>query len=179
MLCIWGMTSACSSAKTTPPLAQAPSLHVDWAYEKDAIRLVFKADRNLNFHKGVPHALSLCISQLKDPNAFNQLSSDASGIYVLLGCETFDPGVTSLRRITVQPGQDLSVSLDRAQGTRYVGLAAGYYTMERGRIVRLMEIPVEVKSTGLVFRERYAVAAPLSVEVVLGSEQIEKVEALR
>ncbi len=172
--------AGCSSpAKTTPPLTQAPALHVDWAYEKDAVRLVFKADRSLNMYKGVPHALSLCVYQLKDPNAFNQLSGDANGLSVLLGCETFDPAVTSFRRITVQPSQDLSVALDRAQGTRYVGLAAGFYRLERERIVRLMEIPVEIKSSGMILREKYAVAAPLNAEVTLGPEQIEKVEAFR
>jgi type VI secretion system VasD/TssJ family lipoprotein len=178
VLVAWSVL-ACSSVKTTPPITQAPSLHVDWAYEKDAIRLVFKGDRSLNFYKGVQHALSLCIYQLKDPNAFNQLAGDPNGISVLLGCETFDPAVTSFRRVTVQPGQDLSVSLDRAQGTRYVGLAAGFYRMERERVARLMEIPVEIRTTGWVLRDKFAVAGPLNLEVTLGPEQIDKVEAFK
>lgn len=169
----------CSSPAKSPPIAQAPALHVDWAYEKDAIRLVFKADRSLNFYKGLQHALSLCVYQLKDPNAFNQLSADANGLTVLLGCETFDPAVTSFRRITVQPGQELSVTLDRAQGTRYVGIAAGYYRLERERIVRLLDIPVAVKTTGMILRDQYAVAAPLNAELTLGPEQIEKTEVSR
>jgi hypothetical protein len=155
VLVAWSVL-ACSSVKTTPPITQAPSLHVDWAYEKDAIRLVFKGDRSLNFYKGVQHALSLCIYQLKDPNAFNQLAGDPNGISVLLGCETFDPAVTSFRR-----------------------LAAGFYRMERERVARLMEIPVEIRTTGWVLRDKFAVAGPLNLEVTLGPEQIDKVEAFK
>ncbi len=167
---------ACS---TPPPKSRPPGPQPDWSYEKEAIRLSFRADRDLNLHDGLRHALSLCVYQLKDPNAFNQLASDRNGLYVLLGCETFDPSVTSFRRITVQPGQELDVTLDRGQASRYVAIAAGYYGLEREKITRLFEIPVEVKSTGVIFKDQYAIPGGLNLLVVLGTQAIEKVEPLR
>jgi hypothetical protein len=86
--------------------------------------------------------------------------------------------VTSFRRITVQPGQELTVTLDRAQASRYVGIAAGYYAIEREKIIRLAEIPVEVKTSGFFFRTQYAITAPLRLNVVLGPQAIQRVEAI-
>jgi len=122
--------------------------------------------------------LSVCVYQMKDPNAFNQLGSDRNGLYVLLGCETFDPSVTSFRRITVQPKQELSITLDRAQASRYVGIAAGYYAVEREKIIRLVEIPIQVKTSGFLGRTQYAIPAPLNLNVVLGPQAIQRVEAI-
>lgn len=175
-LLIIGLFFACSSP---PPKSGPPGPQPEWSFEKEAIRLSFQADRDLNLYDGLRHALSLCLYQLKDPNAFNQLASDRNGLYVLLGCETFDPSVTSFRRITVQPGQELNVTLDRGQASRYVGIAAGYYGLEREKVTRLIDIPVEVKSTGVIFKERYAVPGGLNLRVVLGPQAIERVESLR
>ena len=89
-----------STQKTTPELEPD-----DWSYQRDAIRLVLVADPQLNAHDGVPHALHLCLYQLKDPNAFNQLSGDEEGLYLLLGCSVFDPSVTSFQGLDIQPNQ--------------------------------------------------------------------------
>lgn len=147
----------------------------DWGFEKEGIRLVLKSDENLNSYNGLPHTLHICIYQLEDPNAFNQLSGDEPGLMILLGCSTFDPSVTGFKSVTVQPGQQLTATLDRAEGTRYVGIAAGYYTLERDRIVRLEKVPVEIKRT--LTLKKYAVAEPLDLKVILGAQQIETVEA--
>jgi type VI secretion system VasD/TssJ family lipoprotein len=171
-----GLLFACSAPA---PKSRPPGPQPEWSFEKEAIRLSFQADRDLNQHDGLRHALSVCVYQLKDPNAFNQLASDRNGLYVLLGCETFDPSVTSFRRITVQPGQELDLTLDRGQASRYVGIAAGYYSLEREKITRLVEIPVEVKSTGVIFKDKYAIPGGLNLRVVLGTQAIEKVEPLR
>jgi type VI secretion system VasD/TssJ family lipoprotein len=71
LLSVWTLF-ACASGKDSPLKGAPPAPQADWAYEKDAVRLVFKADRELNLYNGVQHALSVCVYQLKDPNAFNQ-----------------------------------------------------------------------------------------------------------
>lgn len=155
----------------------APELEPTWSYEEDAIRLILISDPALNSYDGLPHTLHFCFYQLKDPNAFNQMSGDEVGLSLLLGCSTFDPSVTGFKRITVQPGQNLTVTMDRAEGSRYVGLATGYYTLERERIVRLQKIPVKVKRKFPLVYEKYALPGNLKLEVQLGSKQIEKVKA--
>jgi type VI secretion system VasD/TssJ family lipoprotein len=149
-----------------------------WSYQRDAIRLVLNADPQLNEHDGLPHTLHLCLYQLRDPNAFNQLSGDEDGLYLLLDCGVFDPTVTSFQRLTIQPGQQLSQSFDRAEGSRYVGIAAGYYIIEKERITRFLKIPIKIKRRGLMFK-KYGVPGELDLEITLGPQQIEKVETIQ
>jgi len=149
-----------------------------WGYQRDAIRLALKADPQLNAYDGLPHTLHLCLYQLKDPNAFNQLSGDKDGLYLLLSCSVFDPSVTGFQRLTVQPGQQLSQSFDRAEGSRYVGIAAGYFTLEKERITRFLKIPVEIKRRGWL-RQKYGVPGELDLKISLGPQQIENVETIQ
>ena len=66
---------SCASQPLTPP---------EWRYEQEAIDIHVKADSQLNLYEGLPHTLLMCVYQLKDPNAFNQLTEDDDGLYKLL-----------------------------------------------------------------------------------------------
>jgi type VI secretion system VasD/TssJ family lipoprotein len=156
--------AACASKPVPPP---------DWGYEKDALQMTLKADARLNLDDGAPHTLVLCTYQLKDPITFNQLTEDMEGISKLLGCGMFDASVTTARRVTVQPGQELSIMLDRAPDTKYVAVVAGYYTLHKERMIRLYDIPVVVQESGLVRRTKSARPGPLTIHLNLGPLQIE------
>ena len=169
---------ACGSKKGSTKKGGSELEPEKWSYQRDAIRLVLKADPQLNAHDGLPHTLHLCLYQLQDPNAFNQLSADEDGLYLLLDCGVFDPTVTSFQRLTVQPGQQLSQSFDRAEGSRYVGIAAGYYIIEKERMTRFLKIPVKIKRRGVLFR-KYGVPGELDLEITLGPQQIKKIETIQ
>ncbi|MBW2706851.1 MAG: type VI secretion system lipoprotein TssJ [Deltaproteobacteria bacterium] len=169
---------SCGSKKGSTQKSTSEIEPDEWNYQRDAIRLVLTADPQLNAHDGLPHTLHLCLYQLKDPNAFNQFSGDEDGLYLLLGCSVFDQSVTSFQRLTIQPGQQLTQSFDRAEGSRYVGIAAGYYIIEKERITRFLKIPVKIKRRGLLFK-KYGVPGELDLEITLGSQQIEKVETIQ
>jgi type VI secretion system VasD/TssJ family lipoprotein len=169
---------SCGSKKGSTQKSTSEIEPDEWNYQRDAIRLVLTADPQLNAHDGLPHTLHLCLYQLKDPNAFNQFSGDEDGLYLLLGCSVFDQTVTSFQRLTIQPGQQLTQSFDRAEGSRYVGIAAGYYIIEKERITRFLKIPVKIKRRGLLFK-KYGVPGELDLEITLGSQQIEKVETIQ
>ncbi|HQG30588.1 MAG TPA: type VI secretion system lipoprotein TssJ [Deltaproteobacteria bacterium] len=139
-----------------------------WEYEEKAINLSFEADKKLNVRDGKAHTLSVCVYQLKDPNAFRQLAEDADGLYKLLGCSSFDSSVVNARRVIVNPGKSLKVSLDRADGAKFVGIVAGYYNIDRDKIVRLYKIPQEKR--GLISRRM--VPMPLNAVIKLGPKQI-------
>ncbi|MGD9367855.1 MAG: type VI secretion system lipoprotein TssJ [Desulfobacteraceae bacterium] len=157
------LLSACASQPLPPP---------EWTYEKDAIEVHLKSDPKLNFDEGVPHTLLVCLYQLKDPNAFNQLSDDTDGIYKLLECGLFDASVATAKRIIVRPGKDMRVTLDRAAGAQYVAVVAGYYVLEKDRMVRLYEIPVIVEKKGFIKRTKIAKPGLLKVDIELGPAQI-------
>jgi type VI secretion system VasD/TssJ family lipoprotein len=159
------LLGACAAQPLPPP---------EWGYEKDAIKIHLKADDKLNLDDGAPHTLVLCTYQLKDPNTFNQLSEDADGIYKLLECGLFDGSVATARRLIVRPGQDLSVNLDRAADAQFVALVAGYYQLQKERMIRLYDIPVVLDQSGLVRRTTIARPGPLTIDLTLGPLQIEK-----
>ena len=144
----------------------------EWPYKKNGIRLIFIADSKLNFSDGIAHTLHICVYQLRDPNAFNQMTSDRDGLLQLLECFLFDPGVTSFKELTVQPEQTLSVALDRAEGSKYVGIATGYDKIEKERIIIFRQIPVKVKRKGLMWWKKIAEPDDLQLKIKLGSQQI-------
>jgi type VI secretion system VasD/TssJ family lipoprotein len=151
--------------------SQPPPLP-DWSYAKDAIRVAMQADAKLNLDEGVPHTLLVCLYQLKEPNAFNQLAGDTDGIYKLLECSLFDPSVATAKRFIVQPGQDIDVTLDRAADARYVTVVAGYYTLEKDRMIRLYDIPVVVENKGLIRTTKLSKPGMLKIDIRLGPSQI-------
>jgi len=164
----------CMCALLMTACASQPLPQPEWTYEKDAIQVHLKADPKLNFDDGVPHTLVLCIYQLRDPNAFNQLSEDTDGIYKLLECSLFDGSVATAKRLIVHPGQDMNVTLDRADGAKYLAVAAGYYTLQKNRMIRLYEIPVVVETMGLIKRTKLSKPGRLVIELQLGPSQINK-----
>jgi type VI secretion system VasD/TssJ family lipoprotein len=155
--------AACSATQLPPP---------QWTYQKDAIRLHIKADGNLNLADNEAHTLSLCIYQLSDPNVFNQLANDQDGLYKLLNCGLFGAGAAAARRVIVQPGQVLEMTLDRAEGARYVAFVAGYNILQRARIVKMVQIPEYVEKKGFFRTTKIRMPAPLTIDLILGPLQI-------
>ncbi len=166
-LTIISLTYSCASQPLPPP---------QWQYEKDAIKLDLKADPKLNLEEGTPHTLLVCVYQLKDPNAFNQLAGDNDGIYKLLECNLFDASVATAKRIIVRPGQDSALVLDRAEGAKYVAAVAGYYTLQKDRMIRLFKIPVVAEKKGFIKQKKNQKPGPLNIELTLGPQQILSVE---
>lgn len=142
-------------------------------YEENAIKIHVKADPQLNLSAGKPHTLFVCVYQLKDPNAFNQLAGDQEGLYRLLECGLFDASVVGAKKLIIQPGQNTTFNLDRAQGAAYIGVAAGYYLIERERVVRLYEIPVVIEKKGIVRRTKRKKLETLEIDLKLGPQQIQ------
>jgi predicted component of type VI protein secretion system len=49
------------------------------------------------------------------------------------------------------PGEEKTIDLDRAEGARYVGIAAGSYSLQKQNSVRLYSIPmVEEKRDNMI-----------------------------
>lgn len=155
--------AACSATQLPPP---------QWTYQKDAIRLHIKADNKLNLADDEAHTLLLCVYQLSDPNAFNQLANDQDGLYKLLDCSLFGDGAAAARRVIIQPGQDIDMTLDRAEGARYVAFVAGYNILERARIVKMVDIPEYVEKKGFIETTKIRMPANLTIDLVLGPLQI-------
>ena len=164
MLCIISILAVACASQPLPP--------TKWSYEKDAIEIHLQADPKLNFDDGVAHTLLVCLYQLKDPNAFNQLSDDTDGIYKLLECGLFDAGVATSKRLIVHPGKDVTVTLDRAEGAKYVAAVAGYYVLQKDRMIRMFDIPVVIEKKGFIKTTKISKPGILKIELELGPSQI-------
>jgi type VI secretion system VasD/TssJ family lipoprotein len=148
------LLSSCSSAPSRPP---------EYTYQKEAITITLRADSQLNLYQGSPHTLVLCTYQLKDPNAFNQLTDERDGLPKLLECGRFDGSVAYTKRLVVQPGQVTVETLDRAEGAKYISVVAGYYSLQKATVVRLYQFPVTAKS---------GTPGNLAIELYLGPQTI-------
>jgi type VI secretion system VasD/TssJ family lipoprotein len=155
--------------------ASAPVEPEKYGYEKDAIELHFKADKQLNFKDKKAHALVVCVYQLISPNAFNQLAGSRNGLYSLLECSVFDPASVAVsRQLVVNPGKDMAVKLDRAEGARYVALVAGYYTIDKDKIVRLYKIPMVTERHGFLWLRKTIKPGILDINLIMASRQIQE-----
>jgi predicted component of type VI protein secretion system len=157
--------------KPPPPVPVEPKP----TFTEKFISVHLKADSQLNLYSGSSHALHLCVYQLSDPNAFNQLSENEMGIGKLLGCDRLDAGppvqgVAISKKLIVQPGEDQTFDLDRAEGARYVGIVAGYYQMQKRQVVRLYAIPVtEEQQQGMIVIKQ----KPLKINLFLGPQALQ------
>ena len=162
--------NACSSKPaTTQTSSTQPS---GWEYQREAIHLDLKSDPRLNLYQGIPHTLLVCVYQLRDPNAFSQVSEEREGISKLLECTRFDPSVTRSKSIVVQPGEEISEAFDRAEGTKYVGLVAGYYLRKTDRITHLFQVPIIEEKRGGALTQK---PGGLNITVYLGPQEIQEV----
>ena len=113
----------------------------EYGYKKDAIIFNLKSDPQLNLFQKTPHTLLLCVYQLTDPTAFNQLTDKKEGMQKALECDRFDPTVTNSTSLVILPNQERIEKLDRAGGTNFIGVIAGYYTLKKEKVTRLYQIP--------------------------------------
>ncbi len=161
------LINGCSFLPASPPR---------WDMQKEGIVLHLKSDNKLNVEKGVAYTLYFVIYQLDSPNVFKQLSEDEEGLSKLLGSKIFDSSVTAVKSIVIYPGTDVTYKIDRAEGARYLGVVAGYRTMTHERMVRLYEIPVQVKIDNIFKLTQKLVPVTLDINLKLGPQQIEAVK---
>lgn len=153
-----------------PPTAEpgAPK----WEFGSNAVTLRLRADNLLNSYENQPHTLVLCIYMLSDPNGFLDLAKNKEGVIKLLGCQRFSDTVVGMQRVVFQPGEVRTVQLDRAERTKYVALAAGYFDLVPDKATRLLPIPVDVATEGWIFKSKYQIPGKLDVYLFLGSNEI-------
>lgn len=159
------------SACTSTPLTKLPP---EWGYEKDAIQLHFVGDPQLNLYQKRAHSLLVCLYHLRDPNGFNQLSDEKGGLAKLLECSRFDPSVTYTKRVIMQPNQEISESMDRTDGAKYIGVVAGYYNyLQKESSILSYPIPVTGIKKGSTLVQK---TAKLNIDLYLGAQEIIQIQ---
>ena len=158
-----------SCAHQVPPLPH-------WRYAREAIHLKLHADANLNLHEGKPHTLMICVYQLRRKTSFNALTEEIDGRYKLLECQPFDATVTSTKRLIIHPGDNLNLLMDRLEGTRHLAIVAGYYLLQKKRIIRMVDFPVITEKHGFMGNKTTARVGKLDLTIIFGDQQIKGIE---
>ena len=159
----WVCSCASKPMITIPP---------DFTYGEGAIRFHLKSDPYLNTYERNPHTLVLCLYQLRDPNAFNQLLEEKEGLSKLLECGRFDSSVTHSKRWIIHPEREVTETLDRFEGTKYLGIVAGYYFLRRENAVRFFKIPVSEHKKGKTITMK---VEKLDLDLYLGPQEIQEI----
>jgi len=170
----WGLTGCGgSSATSSADAQQPPKSQPQWTYAPGSLELRFHADGMLNAYDEQGHTLILCVYQLSDPNAYNKLAKNQTGLMKLLECSDFDKSAVYYQRLVVQPGEDQVMPLDRAEGAKYMAVAAGYYGLKPERCTRMFEIPVITRDEGFFFTDIVRHPGKLLVNLFLGPTGIQ------
>ncbi|MEG9883602.1 MAG: type VI secretion lipoprotein TssJ [Hyphomicrobiales bacterium] len=120
---------------------------IDWAFKPKAIPLHIQAEQGLNWYQGEPHVLKICVYQLSGAKKFDGLRKSIAGVQQLMQCRAaIDPEVALAQSWFIQPGQEKTFILDRAQGARYIGVVAGYFNQAPDQVSRILPYPVKVNT---------------------------------
>lgn len=165
ILCACGTKSIQDSSESAPAVQQA--------YEERDIRIYLTADAELNLYNDIPHTLFVCIYQLSDLNRFDLLSGDLDGLYEILECSSFDSSIKSTKRLFLNPGEKITIFMDRVAETEFVAVVAGYSSLEKEKIIRCFDIPMVAEKTGAFSRTKTTKPGRLDIELALGTQQID------
>jgi len=157
-------TSSCSHKPDPVPT---------WNFAPGGIRLTYTADKLLNRVGDKSHTLVLTIHQMNDPNPFKRLARYEEGLRKLLEGRGADPTITAVQKFFVEPGESRTLVLDRVENSKWIGVAAGYYSLDPDKVVKVFEIPFAVESKGFISKERVAKVPPFNVDLILGPESIQ------
>ena len=149
---------------------------VKWTYMPGGLTINLKAVDDLNLFEGFSHNLMLCIYQLSSPAEFKELASNVGGIRKLLECGRFDKAVVNAERRFISPGEETTLTLDRAEGARHVGLVAGYNDFQPGLVTTMYSFPVAEKRGGRwPWSSNVYNPGVLAVDVLLGPGSIQRI----
>lgn len=145
---------------------------MQWTYGANAITVEIKPDPNLNLFGNQPHTLALGVYQTADPNTFIALLNDPAAIGKLFATGYASAGTLGFTRYIIEPGKPKTITVDRAQNAKYVGIVAGYFKMDPQNTARLFQIPVVVKTSGWIIHTRVAGPGTVAINLLLGTEQL-------
>ncbi|WP_108650188.1 type VI secretion system lipoprotein TssJ [Dongshaea marina] len=181
MICVLGiLLVGCSSgSKSSDPAANpVPVEHPDqikWDWQPDAAKLTITSSKQLNLYDAQPHTLMLCIYQLSDIAAFNELTKSRKGLKTLLKCSSFSNSVTHSRRLFIQPSQSLQQTFARYKGSRFVTIVAGYSHLNSKNVIVSYEFPILHSTKGSLFwkKDQY-LPGKLDMHLKLSEKDIQK-----
>lgn len=151
---------------------------IAWEFAENGVVIEIEADPLLNEYNGEAHTLLLGVYQMEDSAAFYKLSADSMLLAKALESGKAGDSFTHFVRYVIAPGQKIIMAVNRAQKSKFVGIAAGYYQMDGANSTRLFQIPLTVASDGLITKSYKAAPAILNLRLSLGADSIVNAQRL-
>jgi type VI secretion system VasD/TssJ family lipoprotein len=159
--------------------APKPDPEPIWRFQPESIRIRYTADAMLNSYNGSAHTLVMTVYQLATRETFTELSKSGEGLQKLLETRRFDQSVTGLDRFIVQPGEEKTLVIDRAEDARWVGIVLGYYDLRPEQATHVFSIDHTVVTSGRFRKTKTAVVKPLIIDLSLGPGTVHTIGAIQ
>ncbi|MDQ7031987.1 MAG: type VI secretion system lipoprotein TssJ [Desulfonauticus sp.] len=154
--------------------SKKPAPRPMWEFKKDAIILHYTTDPLLNIFEGSPHTLLVIIYEMSDSSSFSKFAQYPAGIRKLLNQEVDDPSILTYKRIFIEPGKKGKIVLDRVERAKWIGIVAGYYSLDPQKSVKIMQIPYKIEKVGFIFfKKKVAIIPKITVNLVFTKDSIQ------
>lgn len=133
------------------------------------------ASGDLNLTDGQPHAVSLCIYQMKTVEPLTARAATREGLIELLQCRADPAESVKATHRYVQPGEEAFFPLDRADGARFIAVVAGYDHLEPQASFRSAPIPMHGENSHTWYLMPHTVYSPglMQADIRLDAAHIE------
>lgn len=158
--------------------AKQAKAEVKWPFAQDAILIELSTDVDLNFYANRSHTLVFAALQFPDEKAFVKLLTKPEGLAKSMQSGNLPEGALHMDRYVISPDVRELLTLNRVQDAQFIGILAGYYAFEPERSARLFRIPLNMDSSGVIFKEYKAEPAQLALRVALGPQSIANAQSL-
>ncbi|MHB9027182.1 MAG: type VI secretion system lipoprotein TssJ [Candidatus Latescibacterota bacterium] len=158
--------------------APKPDPEPVWRFQPGSIHIRYAADAMLNSYNGSAHTLVMAVYQLANRETFTELAKSGEGLQILLEVRRFDQNVVGLDRFIVQPGEEKTLMINRAEDARWVGIALGYYDLRPEQATRVFGIDHTIETSGRFRKTKTAVVKPLIIDLSLGPGTVHTIGAL-
>jgi hypothetical protein len=167
----------CSSTKIDPK-AEALS-KTNYTYEKNGVKLFVRSSKNLNLVNGRQYTLALTIVQVNSLKAATALLKKEDVLNdLVIGKPATDPAIIATDRLIISPEANEWVRLMRRTDTQAIVIFASYFDAMLEKKVRQFAIPVEIDSSGYIFKSYTANVVPLQLIVDLADTSINEIRAI-
>jgi hypothetical protein len=167
----------CSSTKIDPK-AEALS-KTNYSYEKNGVKLFVRSSKNLNLVNSKQYTLALTIVQVNSLKAATTLLKKEDVLNdLVIGKTVTDPSIIATDRLIISPEANEWVRLMRRTDTQAIVIFASYYDAMLEKKVRQFAIPVEIDSSGYIFKTYTANVVPLQLIVDLADTSINEIRAI-
>jgi type VI secretion system VasD/TssJ family lipoprotein len=155
-----------------------------WKFEKNAIEIRYSSSKNLNLFNENPHTLVAGIFQLAQKAEFEEISNTSQGLKELLSIKNIsDKNSLKIKDclkylpVIISPDENKTITIDREENTRWIGIIAGYYSLDPKNSVRIYEIPIINETEKKFFKKKYkSYPSQIFININFGSHSITNLE---